>query len=150
MSTAKRKRSRGATLLEILTATSLMASLLAIGIPNLVALRRPYAVAAATRQLEATIQLARMRAIARNAPYRVAIDSATGTYRLERQVGLNWVADGGTLSVPRGATVGQPTPGDPSFNTRGMLPVGVIIPVASGTDTRTLTVNVLGRTTITR
>jgi Tfp pilus assembly protein FimT len=148
MATVNRRQSRGATLLEILTATSLLASLLAIGIPNLMALRRPYAITGASRQIEATIQLARMRAIARNSPYRVAINSAAGTYALERQEGVNWVNDGGVKSVPRGAAIGQPVPGNPTFNTRGMMAAGVIIPISSGTSSRTVSINVLGRTTI--
>jgi prepilin-type N-terminal cleavage/methylation domain-containing protein len=151
MPSVRRRRSRGASLIEVLTASAILALLLAIGLPNTVALRQPYLARAASRQIEADLQRARMRAIGRNARYRVNF-TAGGRYTIERETAPNsnaWVAEGGTQAIPRGATLGAIAPNNPIFDTRGMLAADVSVPVAaSGGHTRTVTVNVLGQTTI--
>src|SRR6266404_763428 len=94
MPARSRTRSRGATLLELLTATGIMVTLLAIGVPKMTKLRGPYALASASRQVAADLQAARQRAIARNVAYRVNFDTAAKTYTLERQASpSSFVAD---------------------------------------------------------
>jgi len=145
-----RRASRGSTLLEVLTATGIMVTLLAIGLPNLSRLRAPYILSGATRQVEADLQAARQRAVARNARYRVNFDTAAKSYTLERETtSNNFVTDGATVKLPSGASLGSISPGNAVFDTRGILTSDVSVPVTvAGSGTRTVTMNVLGRTTI--
>jgi len=134
----------------VLTATAIMVTLLGIGIPQMTRLRAPYALASASRQIATDFQTARMRAIARNTRYRVTFNSSARTYILEREATANnFVADGGTQTLPAGATLTAANPANPIFDTRGMLGANVSVSVSvPGSGTRTVTVNVLGRTTI--
>lgn len=143
-----RARSAGATLLEILSATAILATLLAIGAPNLRQLRGPYALRSAGRQVVADLQMARQRAITRNARIRVAY--APDGYRLERETSPGtWTTDSAFMPLPHPAAVGAVDPGNPIFDSRGMLATDVTVPiVVDGTGTRTVTINVLGRTTL--
>jgi prepilin-type N-terminal cleavage/methylation domain-containing protein len=146
----RRPRStRGVSLLEILIATAIFASLLGIGLPRLSRLRAPYTLSGATRQLQAALQATRMRAIARNVRYRVNFNTSAQTYTLEREVGGSFVADAAPQRLPKGAVIGTVSPGNPTFDTRGMLTAQVTVPVTvASSGTRTVTVNVLGKTTI--
>jgi Tfp pilus assembly protein FimT len=150
MAARERTRCRGATLLEVLTVTAITVTLLAIGVPQMTKLRAPYVLASASRQIATDLQAARLRAIARNTRYRVNFNSAAKTYTLESESSPNtFVAEGGAQTLPRGATVTAPSPGNPIFDTRGMLGSDVTVSVSvAGSGTRTVTVNVLGRTTI--
>ncbi len=145
-----RARSRGYTLLEVLTAIGILAVLLGIGVPNLSRLRSPYVLSGATRQIAADLQAARQRAIARNIPYRLNFNTSAKTYTVERQVGGNWVTEGTTQKLPAGASLGTITPSNQIvFDTRGMVAANATIPVTvTGSGTRSVTVNVLGKTTI--
>jgi len=149
MSSRRRRKSRGATLLDLLIAAGIMLILLAVGVPNLSRLRSPYTLAGATRQIAADLQAARQRAIARNVRYRVNFDAVHASYTIEREQAGNWVADSAPQAVPMGAQLGTVLPGNPIFDTRGMLGAQVTVPVTvSGSGTRTVTINVLGKTTI--
>jgi type II secretory pathway pseudopilin PulG len=142
-------RTRGASLLEVLIATGLSAMLLAIAVPNLRSLQAPFALRAATDQIVAGLQAARMRAIARNARYRVTFDPSAGTYSLDVETGGNFVTDGGVQQLPRSTTLGTIAPGNPIFSTQGTLASAVTIPVsATAGRNRTISVNVLGQTTV--
>jgi len=143
------RRNAGYTLIEVLIATAIMGLLFAIGLPRLSRLRAPYAMAGATRQIAADIQAARQRAISRNTSYRVNFNAAAKTYRLERLVGLAWTADGAVQRLPNGVNIGTITPGNPVFDSRGLGAGDVTIPLtATGATSKTVVVNVLGRTTI--
>ena len=150
MPACARRTCRGSSLLELLTATAISLSLLAIGLPNLSRMRAPYILNGATRQIEADMQVARQRAIARNARYRVNFNAAAKSYTLEREATANsWVTDGATQKLPAGASLGSVLPWNPVFDTRGMMMADVTVPVTvAGSGTRTVTMNVLGRTTI--
>ena len=55
----------------------------------------------------------------------------------------------GFMPLPHPAAVGTVDPGNPVFDSRGMLATDVTVPVSvAGTGTRTVTINVLGRTTV--
>jgi Tfp pilus assembly protein FimT len=138
------------TILEVLTATAITAILLAIGIPQMVRLRAPYALASASRQIAADFQAARMRAIARNTRYRIAFNATARTYSVERETTPNtFVAEGGVQTLPAGTTLTAADPANPVFDTRGMLGANVSVTVSMpGSGTKTVTVNVLGQTTI--
>ena len=113
-------------------------------------LRAPYALSGAAHQIVGDLQLARQRAIARNTRYRVNFNGAAGSYVLEREAApSSFVADGATQKLPHGAVLGTVTPGNPIFDTRGMLAANTNVPVTvTGAGTKTVTINVLGRTTI--
>jgi Tfp pilus assembly protein FimT len=145
-----RRRQRGASLLEALTATAILATVMGLGIPNLISMRDPYVISSAAQQIAADLQLARQRAIARNTRYQVKFDTTAATYTLERETTANsFVVDGGVQKLPRGVALGSVTPGDPIFDTRGMLATGVSIALTTaGGRARTVTANVLGRTAI--
>ncbi len=138
--------------MEVLTAMTIFGTVMAIGLPNMVNLRKPYKVMGAARQLAADMQVARQRAIARNARYRVAFDTAAGTWTLERETSPNsnsWTADGSPQALPTGASFGTIAGGNPLFNTSGVLASAVSVPVTmSGAHTRTVVVNVLGKTSV--
>jgi Type II transport protein GspH len=145
-----RRGNRGASLFEVLTASAIMATVLGIGVPRVAMLRAPYALSGAAHQIVADIELARQRAIARNKRFRVNFSSVAGSYVLEREEAPNsFVADGATQKLPHGATLGTVSPGNPIFDTRGMLAANTTVPVTvTGAGTKTVTINVLGRTTI--
>jgi Tfp pilus assembly protein FimT len=146
----RRDGCRGTTLLEVLTATAIMITLLGIGVPQLARLRAPYALASASRQIASDLQTARMHAIARNTRYRVAFNASAKTYVLEREAAPNnFVAEGGTQTLPAAATLTSASPANPIFDTRGLLAADVSVSVSvPGSGTKTVTINVLGRTTI--
>ena len=125
---------------------------MAIGLPNMVNMRKPYKVSGAAKQIAADMQVARQRAIARNARYRINFNTGAKTWTLERESspGSNtWSADGGSRSLPSGTAFGSISPGNPVFGSTGVLTGAVTVPVTmTGVNTRTVTVNVLGRTTI--
>ena len=149
MASRHHRKSRGTTLLDVVIASGIMLVLLAVGVPNLSRLRSPYALAGATRQIAADLQATRLRAIARNVSYRVNFDVAHGSYTIERSQAGSWVADSAPQPLPSGAQLGTVSPGNPVFDTRGMLPAQVTVPITvSGSGSRTVTVNVLGKTTI--
>jgi len=123
-----------------------------VGLPNMVNLRKPYKVQGAARQIAADLQVARQRAIARSARYRVNFNTAAKTWTLEREITPNsnsWTADGSAQSLPSGAAFGTISGGNPIFNTRGTLSAAVTVPVTmTGAHTRTVTCNVLGKTQV--
>lgn len=143
-----RRHSAGFTLLEVLTTSALMMVLLAIAAPNLRGLRAPYAMRAATQQIEADLMAIRMRAIARNDRYRIAFSA--NNYQIERETAPNvFTLDSGPVPLPSGVSIGTVSPGNPVFDTRGLLAADVTVPVmVAGGTSRTVTVNVLGRTTV--
>jgi prepilin-type N-terminal cleavage/methylation domain-containing protein len=143
------RRNAGYTLIELLIAVAIMGLLFGIGLPRLSRLRAPYAMAGATRQIAADIVAARQRAISRNTSYRVNFNAAAKTYQLERLIGLAWTADGAVQQLPNGVSIGTITPGNPVFDSRGLGAADVTIPLtATGATSKTVVVNVLGRTTI--
>ena len=142
------RASGGFTLFEALVTTAISLTVLAIGLPNLVRLRAPYALSGATRQITADLQAARQRAIARNVRYRVTFNGVSNTYTIEREQTGAFIADSAPQPLPAGAKLGTVTPGNPVFDTRGMLAAQVTVPVTvTGSGTRTVTINVLGKTT---
>src|SRR5206468_8638291 len=88
-----RAEQRGATLLEVLISTAVFAVVLGMAVPNLRAMSAPWALSGAANQLVADLHVARQRAIARNARYRITF-TAPGSYVLEVETSPNpFVAD---------------------------------------------------------
>jgi len=150
MAVRPRPRTGGYTLLEVLIATAIMGTLLAIGVPRMLTLRGPYALTGAANRIAADLQVARQRAIARNARYRITFTPSTNTYQLERETAPGtFTAEGAVQSLPKKATLGTIAPSNPVFDTRGMLAATVTIPVSvQGAGSRTVSINVLGHVTI--
>lgn len=148
-STPKDAAERGTTLLEALIVCSLVALITAIAVPTSRSLRAPFAVRSATRQVEADLQTARMRAITRSARYRLAFNNAGTGYLVQRETSTNTFAtEGGLQRLPSGVTLNGVT-GTALFDTRGMTAAGASISLrADGAHTKTVTLNVLGQTTI--
>jgi Tfp pilus assembly protein FimT len=143
-----RRTSRAASLLDLLIASSVFATLIATGLPRLARLRVPYAVMGASRQIAAMIGSARQQAIARNTSYRVRFDTGARTYTVERQSGGGWVQDQAPQKLATGLTFGD-IPANPVINANGTLAAAVAIPViGTAAHTRTVSVNVLGQTSI--
>ena len=136
------------TLLEVLVACAVVAVLYAIAVPNLQAMRAPYALEGTAYQVAAHIDMARQRSIARNARHRVVF--TTSGYHLERETTPNnFEVASGTFPPPHGVVIGTPSPGNPTFNTRGMLAGEITLPLSvDGGGTKTVTINVLGRSKI--
>ncbi len=136
------------TLLELVVAIAVFAILYAIAVPNLQAMRAPYALEGTAYQVAAHVDMARQRAIARNARHRVVF-TASG-YHLERETAPNtFEVASGTFATPYGVVIGEPNPGNPTFNTRGMLAANVSVPLSvDGGGTKMVTINVLGRSKI--
>lgn len=125
---------------------TLISIVCAVAIPNFQAIGSSHALGQAASQVAADFQSTRMRAIAANATMRFTYDPSTRTYAMERQSGLAWVVERRS-QLPSGVTVG--TVGSvPTFNSRGMLNAAVSIPLSANGKTKTVTVNVLGQTTI--
>ena len=144
-------RERGSSLIEVLIATSVMLTLFGMGLPRLVRMRTPYAIDGAARQVAAAVQVARQRALARNVSYRMNFDTSAQTYAIQRSSGGTWVndADLPTQSLPTGVQIGTLSPGNPVFTARGTLAQQVTVPLTiSGARSRTVTINVLGKTTV--
>ena len=136
------------SLIDTLIASSVFATLVAAGLPTLTRIRAPYAVMGATRQIAAAIGSARQRAVSRNVSYRVQFDASAKTYTVQRQVGGNWVQDEAPQKLPSGLGFGT-IPANPVVNPNGTLTAAVTIPVtATAAHTKTVSVNVLGQTTI--
>ena len=127
---------------------AVFAILYAIAVPNLQAMRAPYALEGTAYQVAAHVDMARQRAISRNARFRVVFTSSS--YHLEQETTPgNFVVATGTFTPPHGVVLGTPTPGNPTFNTRGMLAANVSLPLSvDGGGTKTVTINVLGRSKI--
>jgi type II secretory pathway pseudopilin PulG len=139
----------GTTLLEMLIAVGLMLVLTAIAVPNFRQLDAPWALRSAAFQVAADLNGARLGAISHDVRYRVRFDTASNTYAVERETAPNnFVADRGAQMLPSGTSLGAVLQ-NPIFDTRGMLTVPVVVPLnGAGGRTRTVTINVLGKTTI--
>ncbi len=141
-----RRRGAGFSMLEMVVACGLMAIIYATAVPRFAAWRGPFAARTAATQLAADLQAARMRAIATNSAVRFSWNSSTKTYRIQRNSNGTWVTDV-TSQMPTGVTMTSPTP-PPQFSSTGLLNGTFNIPVTAYGSTRTVTINVLGKTTV--
>ena|SRR6185503_3107245 len=146
-----KRATRGRSLIEVLTAMSLFAIIMAMAVPNFSGLRSPYLLRQTSQQIAAEFSKARMRAIARNARYRLTYNSTSKTYQLEREItsGSNtWTSESVNSVSTLVSLSGVGTP--PIFDTRGMLnsAVSIGVSVQGYSKTRTVTINVLGQVTI--
>src|SRR6185436_11374592 len=131
----------------LLMTMTILGIVLAMAIPNFRAVGSSYSLGQAASQVSADFQSTRMRAIAVNAQMRFMYDATTRTYSMERQNLLGaWVIERRS-QLPTGVTVGTVAT-TPTFNSRGMLLQAVSIPLLLNGKTKTVNVNVMGKTTI--
>jgi Tfp pilus assembly protein FimT len=143
-----RKRCAGFSFMDVLTATALIAIIYAMAVPRFSQLRGPYAARTGATQVASAFQAARMRAIATNSSVRLTYNSSNQTYTIDRQLsGGGWVTDVRN-QLPTGVTLSTFSGGNPTFSRTGILNAGYTITVSAYSKTRTVTVNVLGQTTI--
>ena len=141
-----RKHCAGFSFMEVLIASALMVILGTTAVMRFSTLRGPFAARQAARQVAAEFQAARMRAIATNTSYRLSYNPSIRSYSLQRLTAGTWVTEA-TNQLPTGVTItGVDTP--PQFGRTGTLNANYTVTVNAYTSTRTVTINVLGQTTI--
>jgi Tfp pilus assembly protein FimT len=141
-----RRASAGFSFLEVVVTCALIAIVYAAAVPRFAAWRGPYAARTAASQIASAFQAARMRAIATNSNVRFGWNASTQTYTVQRQSPSGWVTYLND-QLPTGATITAPGT-TPQFSPTGLLNGTFTIPVTAYGSTRTVTINVLGQTTI--
>lgn len=142
-----RKRCAGFSFMEVMIAMALIAIIYAIAVPRFSQLRGPYAARTGATQVASAFQAARMRAIATNTSVRLTYNSSSQTYTMDRQLsGGGWVTDVRN-QLPTGVSLSGIS-GTPTFGRTGILNANQTITVNAYGKTRTVTVNVLGQTTV--
>ncbi len=131
---------RGVTVIELVITVLIGMVLAGLAAGAMFSAVASYRLSSAARSLAASAQLAKIKATARDAQYRVVIDASARTYRIEYRArgSTSWVLDPGSADIslpPRvdfiTATVSSPPAGqsggpdtDMTFNTRGLLVSG--------------------------
>ena len=137
--------------MDVLIASAVFATLVAVGLPRLTSWRAPYAVMAGSRSVAAAFRTARQKAIARSTSYRINLNTSAQT------VSIDYLNNAGTWTqfqaptmLPGDAKFGTITPaGNAVFTAQGTLAAAVTVPITGqGAHTKTVAVDVLGQTTI--
>lgn len=119
---------QGHTLIELMTVVTILAIVVALSCPALAGLLRGQQLEAAAVGLARQLRAAQWRAVVTGSRARVASSSEGGIwrFRLQREQGAAWVADGEELQVPPGAVVAIAGPEDKVFNPDGTCSMGSI------------------------
>lgn len=142
------RRTRGATIIDLLVGIGITAIVLGTAIPNLRALGQPYTLDAVSRVVSADLAGARMRAIAQNRRQRVVFNADARWWEMRAETAPNvFTVVGARRTLPTGASFGNVNT-NPTFDTRGMLTAPFSLVVSTGERKRTISVNVLGDTTL--
>jgi len=141
-----RQRSAGFSFMEVLTATALLSILYAMAVPRFSQIRGAYAARTGASQVASVFQAARMRAISTNSTIRLTYNSSNNTYTADRQNGVGWTTEVRN-QLPAGVSLSSGF-GTPQFSRTGILNGTYAITVSAYGKTRTVTINVLGNTTI--
>ncbi|HWP66295.1 MAG TPA: hypothetical protein VNO26_10320 [Candidatus Limnocylindria bacterium] len=138
------RRTRGASLIDVLVGLAITAVLFGIAVPTIPALMDPYRLSFAARVVASQLSAARMKSIAQNRRHRLNFNQAAGTYQMEVETAPNvWAPAAGLQELPSGCNFGT-IAGPPTFDTRGMLAQNFDIPVYSAEQTKTVKANILG------
>lgn len=139
----------GVTLMDTLVAVSLVSVLAGVAVGTAGPLLHSSSGRSATQQIASDLRLARMKAIAQNTRFRVVFNTDDGTYTVEREASPgNFVTEEGPFELPGTAAIGDVTPGDPVFDSRGAASAQTTITTeAPGGRYHTVTINVLGKVT---
>lgn len=98
------RRATGFTLLELLVALGILATLLAVAVPRVEAELPARRLDHAARTLAAETRLARVKAVSRGLRVRVVSDLAGGAWLVEADEGGGFVAEGGERALPAGVS----------------------------------------------
>jgi Tfp pilus assembly protein FimT len=136
--------------MDVLIASAVFATLVAVGLPRLVSWRAPYAVMAGSRSIAAAFRTARQKAISQNTSYRINFDTSAQKFSIDYQNAGNWTQFQAPTQLPCDAKFGTISPaGNPVFTAQGTLAAAVTVPITGqGAHTKTVAVDVLGQTTI--
>jgi len=141
------RRTRGATIIDLLVGIGITAVVLGTAIPNLRTLSQPYTLDSVARVVSADLAGARMRAIAQNRRHRVVFNADARWWEVRAETSPNvFTVVGARRTLPTGARFGSVN-ASPTFDTRGMLTAPFSLVVSTGARQRTISVNVLGDTT---
>jgi prepilin-type N-terminal cleavage/methylation domain-containing protein len=122
---AARSSERGFSLIEILVATAIIATLLAIAYPNLATLASGARLEGAARTLVLELQKSRLRAIAEGKCCRVTFNGATRRYQLESKAGVTpcgtdaFTNDGAARVIDDTGAIVVTASASPTFDSRG-------------------------------
>jgi hypothetical protein len=142
------RRTRGATILDLLVGIGLTAIVLGAAIPNFRALTEPYVLDTASRVVATDMKTARMRAIAQNRRHRVFFNDDAGWWEVQAETAPGtFTTVGARRTLPTGAAFGTIAT-NPIFDTRGMMAANFSLDVQNPHGKRTVAVNVLGDTTV--
>lgn len=139
---------RGYSLVEMLVVIAIAAIGAAIAGPNLGALRAEYQLTGSASQLAADLSQARMRAVSQNIWVKVATTDST-TYHSESSPDNATFTDiaGTVVKLPLGMSATIPN-GFVVFDRQGLANANTQIQLVNGAGTKTITVNRIGRVSI--
>jgi len=138
----------GLTLLEALVALGIASVLAGTALLGTAALRSRLRLNTATRQVVMDLKLARARAIAQGADYRLRFEEHAVTYRRQRRKAARaYVDDGPPISLPYGVAVMGCTGrgGAIGFRPRGYAGTFGTVTLAAGKELRRIVVDIAGR-----
>lgn len=145
-------RTAGFTLLEALLCLGLMGILGGMAVPAFSAIRANWQLNTAARQVALDLRAARARAVATGTNQRVRFIKQLGSYQRQKQDGpQTYVNDGAPTQLPSGILVTACTAvgSAVTFRPRGnAITFGTVTLVDPGGRTRTVIVNMVGRTRI--
>jgi hypothetical protein len=107
-----------------------------------------YRLSNAVKQVSFEIGRTRMQAIGQRMFVRLILQG-NGTYsRLRSANGVSYDLDGTVMSLPQGIAVTVGSTGAPLFDRQGLAPAGSVITLSNGAGQKTITMNALGRTSV--
>jgi prepilin-type N-terminal cleavage/methylation domain-containing protein len=100
------RRERGVTLIELAVVMAIVAIMALFLAPAIGEWVDNFRIKQTAREIVSTLQLAKMKAIARQLEYNVVFDVDNNTFQQERNdPSLGWTPEGGVNKVPRGVDI---------------------------------------------
>jgi prepilin-type N-terminal cleavage/methylation domain-containing protein len=149
LSRSRSAKQAGFTLLEVMAVVGVIAVLLAVALPNLLAILDGLRLSDGARQLASELQLARMKAISQHTKYRISFGSYPATtYSLEKHDGTVFALESGPVALPDGITVTTVSPSVSEFQSGGTVNTTSTITLSNGSASKQIEVNLIGRVKI--
>jgi prepilin-type N-terminal cleavage/methylation domain-containing protein len=136
---------RGFSLAELLIAISLTAVIAGMAMLHMPEFYQRFELSDAARQVASDLMRVRVKAIGESQPYKIVFAS-TG-YQVMVSGVSGYTNDGPSVSLPNGTTFGS-VPTTLNFNPVGTLPNAASVTVSTGSRSKTVSINELGRVTI--
>jgi prepilin-type N-terminal cleavage/methylation domain-containing protein len=140
--------SRGFTLTETLVAISLSSIVAGVALPATGDLMQSYRLSNAAKQVRFEIGRARMQAVGQRKFVRLILQGNGSYARFTSTDGVSYSLDGPTMSLPEGIAVSVGPTGAPLFDRQGLATASSVITLGNGAGQKTITTNMLGRTSI--